>query len=264
MYSFMPFTHFPLFIPSTYRPPTHPHLCCPPPIRPSWLWPQWGGGLPPGVSTALPLSHPASPHTCVTAGALLYMSHNLNLHLLVAFMFFNVFLRRYLSNYSVWWTKTQSTGTEWAQLGVWEYVEVLQPKCETVVGFFRIFCNTTNSLTVSESWCLGMFDYPVHVFNWFSTDSDSFMLTFFFCTTALWTLTVLSTLQWSSPCQGPCGRLCVSSLPGSDQARRGTGYVWMGSSCCQPAVQELQDPGPHHWHWIPSVLRLPLYFFFTS
>lgn len=74
-------------------------------------------------------------------------------------------------------------------------------------------------------------------------------------------LTVLSALQWSSACQGPCGRLCVSSVPGSDQARRDNpGYVWMGSSCCQPAVQELQDPGPHHWHWIPSVHWLLLSF----
>lgn len=78
-------------------------------------------------------------------------------------------------------------------------------------------------------------------------------------------LTVLSALQWSSACQGPCGRLCVSGLPGSDQARRDNpGYVWMGSSCCQPAVQELQDPGPHHWHWIPSVHWLLLSFLFLS
>lgn len=67
-------------------------------------------------------------------------------------------------------------------------------------------------------------------------------------------LTVLSSLQWSSAYQGLCGRLCISGLPGSDQAwRNESGYVWMGSSCCKPAVQELQDAGPHHWHWIPSV-----------
>lgn len=67
-------------------------------------------------------------------------------------------------------------------------------------------------------------------------------------------LTVLFALQWSSAYQGPCGRLCVSSVPGSDQARwHLPGNVWVGSPCCQPAVQEFQDPGPHHWHRIPSV-----------
>lgn len=67
-------------------------------------------------------------------------------------------------------------------------------------------------------------------------------------------LTKLCVQQWRSAYEGPCGRLCISSVPGSDQARRELpGNGWVGSPCCQPAVQELQDAGPHHWHWIPSV-----------
>lgn len=60
-------------------------------------------------------------------------------------------------------------------------------------------------------------------------------------------------MQQRTACQGPCGRLCIPRVPGSDQARGKPGHVWVGSPRCQPAVQELQGPGPHHWHRIPSV-----------
>ena len=61
----------------------HPSL----PILPSWSWPQWGGGLSLGVSTAALLLLPSrlflvtcvsfSSHDFITACALLHVSHKL-------------------------------------------------------------------------------------------------------------------------------------------------------------------------------------------
>lgn len=105
----------------------------------------------------------------------------------------------------------------------------------------RVFNKAVGSITVSGTW--------LDVTAWERSEDP------------ITALTVTSVLQRGSARQGPRGRLCVSGLPGSDQARRASGYVWMGSSCCQPAVQELQDPGPHHGHWVLSVHRLLLSFF---
>lgn len=78
------------------------------------------------------------------------------------------------------------------------------------------------------------------------------------CGVMLRRLTGLCLLQRRSACQGPRGRLCVACVPGCDPARRTPGHVRMGSSCSQPAVQELQDPGPHHRHRIQSVTGKPV------
>lgn len=124
-------------------------------------------------------------------------------------------------------------------------------------SWFNFFLNVSSSSVPSSTSLL-----PLHLFLLSSTSTSS-CSPFYFSPSLLQPpapppLTLLPLPQWCSSSQGPGGGLCISSLPGGHQARRTSGHVWMGPSCCQPAVQELPDPGPHYRHRVPSVPSLLL------